>query len=272
MPIVKGMNAITQLLNPGRVLLDVAVDNWVDAVRVAGQLLEEDGLVNADYTEAMITSVADNGPYIVLAPGFALAHARPSAAVLATAMSFVRLSDPIAFGHEANDPVRLVVALAAVDNQGHIAAMKQLATVMANKDKRDALLRATDPQEVLTLLSVTTAQPAPQSTNTGNAATGESTGRLLTVCGNGLGTSLFLKTTIESVLDLWGWGGLLSVEATDTISARGQADGVDAIVTSHAIAQALGEVGVGVHIVEDFSSLAEADQVLRRIYDVEGGK
>ena len=109
MPIVKGMNAITQLLNPGRVLLDVAVDNWVDAVRVAGQLLEEDGLVNADYTEAMITSVADNGPYIVLAPGFALAHARPSAAVLATAMSFVRLSDPIAFGHEANDPVRLVV-------------------------------------------------------------------------------------------------------------------------------------------------------------------
>ncbi|MFQ3490904.1 PTS sugar transporter subunit IIB, partial [Enterobacter asburiae] len=40
---------------------------------------------------------------------------------------------------------------------------------------------------------------------------------LLTVCGNGLGTSLFLKNTTEQVLDAWAWTPYLSVEATDTI-------------------------------------------------------
>lgn len=279
------MNAISQLLSPERIRLDIDVENWAAAVRAAGFLLEEDGLITADYTEDMVTSVADNGPYIVLAPGFALAHARPSAAVLAGALSFVRLREPVAFGHEHNDPVRLVVALAAADDTGHLEAMKQLATVMARPANREALLVARSPEEVLEILTVTGTQtPRPQVAATavttpqagdypakGSGDTVESTGKLLTVCGNGLGTSLFLKTTLDSVLDAWGWGGLITVEASDTISARGQAASVDAIVTSQAIAQALGDVDTGVHIVTDFSSPAEADRVLRSIYDVDGG-
>src|SRR5690625_5337665 len=71
---------------------------------------------------------------------------------------------------------------------------------------------------------------------------------IFTVCGNGLGTSLFLKNTAEQVLDRWGWSPYLSVEATDTISAKGRAKDADVILTSGAIAQTLGDVGVPVEV------------------------
>ncbi|MDN5901432.1 MAG: PTS sugar transporter subunit IIB, partial [Brachybacterium sp.] len=91
---------------------------------------------------------------------------------------------------------------------------------------------------------------------------------ILTVCGNGLGTSLFLKNTAEQVLDRWGWSSYLDIEATDTISAKGQAKDADVILTSGAIAETLGEVGVPVEIIENFTSKAEIDAVLRRIYAI----
>ncbi|GAA1172525.1 PTS sugar transporter subunit IIB [Nesterenkonia xinjiangensis] len=91
---------------------------------------------------------------------------------------------------------------------------------------------------------------------------------ILTVCGNGLGTSLFLKNTLEQVLDTWGWSPFLTVEATDTISARGRASESVAILTSGEIARTLGDVGVPVRVVENFTSTAELDAALRDLYDV----
>ncbi len=92
--------------------------------------------------------------------------------------------------------------------------------------------------------------------------------KILTVCGNGVGTSLFLKQTLEGVLERWGWSGHVTVEATDTISAKGKANEAVAILTSREIARTLGDVGVPVKVVEDFTSAAEADRVLRDTYDV----
>jgi len=83
-----------------------------------------------------------------------------------------------------------------------------------------------------------------------------------------LGTSLFLKNTAEQVLDRWGWSSHLDVQATDTISAKGRAKDSDAILTSGAIADTLGEVGVRVEVIENFTSQAEIDAALRRIYAV----
>ncbi|MBO3138427.1 PTS sugar transporter subunit IIB, partial [Dermatophilus congolensis] len=95
-----------------------------------------------------------------------------------------------------------------------------------------------------------------------------SKGFILTVCGNGLGTSLFLKNTLESVLTTWGWDKYIRVEATDTISARGRAKEADVLLTSGAIAAALGEVGVPVVVIDDFTSSPQIDAALRYVYAV----
>jgi PTS system ascorbate-specific IIA component len=92
--------------------------------------------------------------------------------------------------------------------------------------------------------------------------------KILTVCGNGLGTSLFLKNTLEQVLQRWGWTSHVTVEATDTVSAKGKASEAVAVFTSREIAAALADLGVPVRVIADFTSTAEVDGALRDTYDV----
>ena len=73
---------------------------------------------------------------------------------------------------------------------------------------------------------------------------------------------------LEQVLDRWGWGGLITVEATDTVSARGKAKDADLILTSGEIARALGDVGVPLVVIENFTSQREIDAALRASYDI----
>ncbi|MGW8742438.1 PTS sugar transporter subunit IIA [Streptomyces sp. NPDC055794] len=259
------MSALTTLLSPLAVRLDVHVDDWRSAIRVAGEALIDSQAATADYTEQMIANVDDNGPYIVIAPGLAFAHARPSSAVLKTGMSWVRLARPVAFGHESNDPVTLVVALAATDSGSHTQAMAALARVLSDPATTEALQQAGSAATVLDLLGGQS--PAPSSAGKAPVAPA-AVHKILTVCGNGLGTSLFLKNTLDQVLQQWGWSRHVVVEATDTISAKGKASEAAAILTSHEIARTLGDVGVPVKVVTDFTSTTEVDAVLRDTYSV----
>ncbi|MFC9881651.1 PTS sugar transporter subunit IIA [Streptomyces libani] len=274
------MAALSDLLPVAAVRLDVRAADWREAIRAAGGLLTETGATTGAYTAEMIRNVEENGPYIVIAPGFAFAHARPSPAVHRTGLSWVRLEQPVEFGHASNDPVHLVVGLAAEDSGAHTAAMAALAKLLADPAAARALQEAADPEALRAVL----AEETGKSGETGAAETSE-TGvagergarppggaaavhKILTVCGNGVGTSLFLKNTLEQVLDRWGWARHVTVEATDTISAKGKASEAVAILTSREIARTLGEVGVPVTVVEDFTSGREVDRALRATYDV----
>lgn len=266
------MTALSDLLTPDTIALDEEAEDWQDAIRLAGRLLESAGVAAPAYTQAMVDSVHQNGPYIVLAPGFAFPHARPSEAVHRTGMSWVRLASPVEFGSRANDPVTLVVALAATDSSTHQQAMASLATVMTDTSLRESLDEATSAAEVHAILrgdtSTGAVAPADDAGRTRPEGGGRTRDHILTVCGNGLGTSLFLKNTLEQVLDRWGWGGLITVEATDTVSARGKAKDADLILTSGEIARALGDVGVPLVVIENFTSQREIDAALRASYDI----
>ena len=280
------MSKLGALLAPGAVELDAPAADWRAAITRAGRLLESSGSATADYTQAMIETVDNNGPYIVVAPGFAFAHARPSEAVRHTAISWVRLAEPVRFGHGTNDPVTLVVALAARDDFAHTRAMKELARVLGDADKRELLDVVTSEGQLRNVLdgyeptaaanAIAMRREAQEAA--GAAATGGpaarpdgavgSKGKILTVCGNGLGTSLFLKNTLDGVLSEWGWSPYFTVEATDTISAKGRASEADVLLTSGEIAAALGDVGVPVYVIDNFTSAAELDRALREIYDI----
>ena len=56
------------------------------------------------------------------------------------------------FGHSVNDPVRLVVGLAATDHDGHIEVMSSLAAILADSAALDELLGADSPSRVRDLL------------------------------------------------------------------------------------------------------------------------
>lgn len=134
-------------------LLDVEAKDWRGAIRLAGQGLVNAGFTTAQYSDEMIATVEKMGPYIVIAPGMALAHSRPSDAVLKTGLSWVRLSTPVEFGNKANDPVALVIGLAGHDENEHIAVMSAIAGALVNPKKTAELAKASTPEEIRTILN-----------------------------------------------------------------------------------------------------------------------
>src|SRR5882757_10310151 len=94
--------------------LRVEAQDWQDAVRAAGAALTAAGIAQPSYADEMIRMIEEHGPYVVIAPGLALAHARPGPEVIADGLSIVTLATPVYFGHPHNDPVRVILGLAIV--------------------------------------------------------------------------------------------------------------------------------------------------------------
>ncbi len=140
--------ALSTLLAVEAIRIGAAAADWRTAVRIAGDALVASGATDPAYTDEMIATVEQLGPYIVIAPGIALAHARPSPAVHRAGMSLVNLAHPVEFGHRQNDPVRLVVGLAAPDQEGHVTALSTLADFLSDDARQKALMAATDPEAV----------------------------------------------------------------------------------------------------------------------------
>lgn len=142
-------------LTDGAIVTRAEATDWRGAVRLAGDALVATGATTDVYTDDMIRAIEELGPYIVIAPGFALAHSRPSPAVLRTGLSWVALATPVAFGSAANDPVRLVVGLAALDHDAHLEVMSALARVLADEKTLEAAIDADTPERVRAILAGT---------------------------------------------------------------------------------------------------------------------
>jgi len=123
---------LIELIHPSTIAVDIEVQNWQQAIREAGKLLVEDHAVTPRFVDAMIRMADEYGPYFVIAPGIALPHARPEDGVNKTGISIVRLKHPVKFGNPDNDPVFLVIALAAADKDQHVEALAELAKVLGN--------------------------------------------------------------------------------------------------------------------------------------------
>jgi PTS system ascorbate-specific IIA component len=140
---------LAEYLNPDMIRLQVKAADWREAVRAGGQLLLEAGKCEARYVDAMVDAVETMGPYMVLAPGLALAHARPEDGVLELGMSIITLETPVEFGSEANDPVSLVISFGGVDKESHVGLLSALAKFLMVNENQVFLREATSIQEVL---------------------------------------------------------------------------------------------------------------------------
>ncbi|OGO59387.1 MAG: hypothetical protein A2V85_08635 [Chloroflexi bacterium RBG_16_72_14] len=141
------------LLPESAITIGARAADWREAIRAAGRALVASGATSDAYTDEMIATVETLGAYIVIAPGIALAHSRPSPAVHRAGMCLVTLARPVEFGHRTNDPVSLVVGLAAPDDEGHVSALATLADFLTDEGRRAALLRAGDPRTVRSLIA-----------------------------------------------------------------------------------------------------------------------
>jgi mannitol operon transcriptional antiterminator len=146
--------SLAGLITAETIGLKVAANGWQDAVDQAGRLLLDIGAIEATYVEAMKENIMTYGPYVVVAPGVALLHARPEDGVKELCISIATLQSPVEFGHPDNDPVDLVIALGAVDNRSHLKALAQLVTLLRDREMIDAVRRASTEEEILSLVNL----------------------------------------------------------------------------------------------------------------------
>lgn len=130
------------------------VNDWQTAVRIASKPLLEQGYIEESYVEAIISSVNEIGPYIVLAPKVAVPHASPDAGVHRLGISLLQLKEPVNFGLEDDEDknVQLIFVLATVDSTAHLKALQQLALILDDDEVIENLIEAEMPEEILVLI------------------------------------------------------------------------------------------------------------------------
>ena len=127
-------------------------NDWTDAIRLSGAVLEEAGSIEHAYTESMVKAVEDLGPYIVIMPGFAIAHAAPSTAVHKEDLALVTLAQPVSFG-SPNDPVRLILCVACIDRESHVRALSAVAEALSSDGVMEKLTNAASVDEMDRILN-----------------------------------------------------------------------------------------------------------------------
>ena len=106
-----------------------SVPEWRGAVRTAAGLLVDIGTADEAYVDDCVTSVEEHGPYIVLTPGVALAHAQARPGSTNEGLAAVRLGAPVEFGHPTNDPVDLVLAFSS--GGSHVAMIRAMGKALS---------------------------------------------------------------------------------------------------------------------------------------------
>jgi PTS system ascorbate-specific IIA component len=146
------MGLLADAFGEGAILIKESVDTRSAAIEIAGELLVQSGKAKHSYVASMLEAVERFGPYIVIAPGIALAHGKPSEDVIETGLSLLVLKQAIEFKHAQNDPVQLVFGLAATDHESHIETMAKLAELLSDQDRVSTLLTSSDSDQIRVLL------------------------------------------------------------------------------------------------------------------------
>lgn len=143
---------LKDLLTKQMIKVQVDAKDWEDAVYQGGMLLVQSGAAKPSYVEAMIHSVKKIGPYIVVAPGIAMPHARPETGAIGTGFSLITLKKSVFFGNKENDPVKIVVCLCSSDSKTHIKALSELVNLLGNDENVQTINNAASVETILQLI------------------------------------------------------------------------------------------------------------------------
>ncbi len=143
---------LDQLLSIDNIRVQEPCQDWQAVVdRGAGILLEQ-GCIEYEYVSRIKDYLEEHGPYMVIAPGVVLLHARPEDGVNDVCMSLMTLKHPVAFGHAQNDPVDIVITFATLDSEMHVQALSQMMQLLSDEACLRKLREAKEATEVLRII------------------------------------------------------------------------------------------------------------------------
>ncbi len=131
---------LEEYIAPGGIMLQEVCRDWEDCIDRGTAPLLRSHAVLPSYPAAIKRNHREMGPYMVIAPGIMLAHARPEEGATALGLTILTLREPVVFGSEQNDPVRLVITLATPDEKSHMRMLEELSEFLMTDGMADRLM------------------------------------------------------------------------------------------------------------------------------------
>lgn len=126
------------LIKNDSIKLNVNAANWREAIKVGTDMLEKAGAIQPSYYQAITSSIEKLGPYIVIAPNFAMLHARPEDGVNRTAFALVTLAEPVYFEGE-DEPINVMVTLAGSSSDEHMEGLMEVTQVLDDEESETGI-------------------------------------------------------------------------------------------------------------------------------------
>lgn len=147
-----GYLSLKDLITKEMVKIDVNSENWIDAITSGGMILLNKGLINYQYINDMIENNINLNSHVVIMPGVALPHALASGNVIKTCMSLITLKEPVIFGHQQNDPVKIIICLGSVDKNSHVKALYDLIKILEDDELLLKVMNASEEEEIINII------------------------------------------------------------------------------------------------------------------------
>ncbi|MCW2255174.1 PTS system ascorbate-specific IIA component [Providencia alcalifaciens] len=144
---------LTTLLTPNVIQIVESTDNWREAIHIACEPLIKNQSIEQPYVDTIIRSHEKIGPYYVLGPGIAMPHARPEDGVNQLSLGLTVIKQGVEFGSNGNDPIKLLIVLAATDSNSHIGAIAKLAELFDNQKDIDRIMQSENVDDILKIIA-----------------------------------------------------------------------------------------------------------------------
>lgn len=122
-----------EIIEKSDIQVGLHASDYKEAILMASAPLIEEKKITKRYAEMMIESLETLGPYIVLMPGFALAHSAPCEEVKENCLSIAIFYEGIDFKSDKG-LVRVVMVLASTDGESHVEKLSKIASKLMNDD------------------------------------------------------------------------------------------------------------------------------------------
>ena len=144
------------LVENNSIKLNQTAADWKEAIKIGTDLLVAAGTIEPRYYDHIINNIEKMGPYIILAPGLAMPHARPEEGVIKTSFALVTLKEPVVFQGE-EEPVSVFITLAGSDSDKHMEGLMEITQTLDDPDSEsgvdlDKILRCQTKEDVLAVI------------------------------------------------------------------------------------------------------------------------
>lgn len=143
---------LKEIIEKNRYSFHKGFEKWEDAVLAACKPLIEEGAIEVEYVNSIISSIKKFGPYIVIAPNICIPHAQEGKGVNETAVCFMRTEEPVHFSNDSEQDAKLFFVLASTDNEQHMQNLVNMVGLIEDPVVVEKMMNSTGVEDLKALI------------------------------------------------------------------------------------------------------------------------